>query len=107
MFRESSFDPASRIRRGLLFQKFGTAGWEQVRVETHPASHTDVQQRMLNNGMRISKELSVYIECFELLRKPRRGEGMRIVSMVSFRAGDIGFFDQVTRWTVGRPHHAS
>src|SRR6478672_2266139 len=42
MFREDSFDPVSKIRRGRLFQKLGTAGWEDTRVEAHPAINSDL-----------------------------------------------------------------
>lgn len=77
MFRESSFDPVSRVRRGLIFQKLGNAGWESVVVEGHPASSTD-QHVIRATGPRLRKELSVYLECSDLLNKPRKGEGMRL-----------------------------
>lgn len=77
MFRESSFDPVSRVRRGLLFQKMGNVGWESTWVEGHPASSTD--QRIINNeGPRLRKELSIYSECSDLLNRHRNGEGMRL-----------------------------
>lgn len=77
MFRESSFDPVSRVRRGLLFQKMGNAGWESVVVEGHPASSTD-QHMIRDVGPRLRKELSVYMECSNLLNTHRKGEGMRL-----------------------------
>lgn len=77
MFRESSFDPVSRVRRGLLFQKLGNSGWESKWVEGHPASSTD-QRIISNQGPRLQKDLSVYSECATLLSKHRNGEGMRL-----------------------------
>lgn len=74
MFRESSFDPVSRVRRGLLFQKMGDSGWQSTWVEGHPASSTD--QRIISaTGPRLMKELSIYSECSNLLNMPRKGEG--------------------------------
>ena len=90
MFRESSFDPVSQIRRGLLFQKFGNAGWESVEVEGHPASSTD-QHVIRDTGPRLRKELSVYLECTDLLNKDRKGEGMRLA---------IGSRDGYSMWKI-------
>jgi hypothetical protein len=90
MFRESSFDPVSRVRRGLLFQKMGNAGWESTWVEGHPASSTD--QRVISvEGPRLRKELSVYSECSNLLNMPRKGEGMRLA---------IGARDGYSLWKI-------
>ena len=90
MFRESSFDPVSRVRRGLLFQKIGNMGWEATWVEGHPASSTD--QRIISvEGPRLRKELSVYSECSTLLNTPRKGEGMRLA---------IGSRDGYSLWKI-------
>jgi hypothetical protein len=77
VFREDSFDPVSKIRRGRLFQKHGNQGWEDMKVEVHPAIRTD-EVPARNNGGRLRKELSVFIECTELLQLPNRGEGARL-----------------------------
>lgn len=77
MFVDQSFDAASRIRRGRLFQKFGNVGWESVCVEAHPALSSDMLNIANNNG-RVHKELSMFAECTELLQKPNRGEGMQL-----------------------------
>lgn len=90
MFRESSFDPVSRVRRGLLFQKFGSAGWESVVVEGHPASSTD-QHVIRAMGPRLRKELSVYLECSTLLNTHRKGEGLRLA---------IGSRDGYSLWKI-------
>jgi len=77
MFVDQSFDPASRVRRGRLFQSFGNAGWETVHVEAHPAHSSDVN-RIANGVGRTGKELSVFMECTSLLQKRNRGEGMQL-----------------------------
>jgi len=90
MFRESSFDPVSRVRRGLLFQKMGDSGWETAWVEGHPASSTD-QRIISTTGPRLQKELSVYSECSSLLYKHRKGEGMQLA---------IGSRDGYSLWKI-------
>ena len=77
MFVEASFDPVSRIRRGRIFQNFGNVSWERVLVEPHPALSSDIK-KAAEQGGRISKELSVYIECTDLLRHPAKGEGLQL-----------------------------
>lgn len=77
MYVDSSFDPASRIRRGRLFQKYDNLGWEIVQVEAHPAINSDLL-KAANNGGRVPKELSLFIECTDLLQKPNQGQGMQL-----------------------------
>lgn len=77
IFVETSFDFGARIRRGRLFQNFGTVDRETVQVEAHPAVHSDLI-KAANNGWRVSKNLTVYIDCTELLGRPNSGEGMRM-----------------------------
>jgi hypothetical protein len=81
MFREDSFDPVSRIRRGRVFQKFGSQGWESIKVEAHPAIRSDIQ--LVTHDGKVRKDLSVYIECTDLLNKANKGEGMRLAIGVS------------------------
>ncbi|WP_423680469.1 hypothetical protein [Undibacterium sp. WLHG33] len=76
MFREDSFDPVSRVRRGRLFQKFGNSGWENTQVEVHPALSSDM--RSVGSSGRVNKTLGLFIECTELLSKPNKGEGARL-----------------------------
>jgi hypothetical protein len=75
MFVDALFDPTTRIRRGRLFQNFGGISWEAVPVEAHPAISSDLHR--IGNGP-IRKELSVFIECTELLLKHNRGEGLQL-----------------------------
>lgn len=90
MFREDFFDPVSRIRRGRLFQKHGNQGWEPAQVEAHPAVHSDTRRVGGGNGA-LKKELSVYIECTDLLSKERKGQGMQLA---------IGVFDAHSLWRI-------
>ncbi|RJF91758.1 hypothetical protein [Noviherbaspirillum saxi] len=77
MFREDSYDPVSRIRRGRLFEKHGNSGWEPVTVDPHPAIGSD--QHFAQKGQfRLSKDLSVFIEFTALLQQPNRGEGLSL-----------------------------
>lgn len=76
-FIDGGFDPGSRVRRGRLFQKFGNSGWEMTQVEAHPAINSDLL-KAANNGGRVGKELSLFIECTDLLQKPNRGEGLQL-----------------------------
>lgn len=77
IFVETSFDFGTRIRRGRLYQNFGNVSRETVQVEAHPAVHSDLI-KAANNGWRVPKELTVYIEGTDLLLQRSRGEGMRI-----------------------------
>ncbi|SEH40998.1 hypothetical protein SAMN05192544_1001292 [Paraburkholderia hospita] len=76
IFREDSFDPVSRVRRGRLFQSFTKNNRELVLVEAHSNSLSD-SRRSRSDG-RVPKELNVFIHCTELLGRPNRGEGLQL-----------------------------
>jgi hypothetical protein len=76
VFREDSFDPVSRVRRGRLFQTFSSASWEWVTVDAHPFSSSDFGQNRSDG--RVRKELCVFIHCTELVSRPQRGEGLQL-----------------------------
>ncbi|WP_244195995.1 hypothetical protein [Paraburkholderia susongensis] len=76
IFREDSFDPVSRVRRGRLFQSFTKTNRELVFVEAHPNSLSD-SRRSRSDG-RVHKELNVFIHCTELLGRPNRAEGLQL-----------------------------
>lgn len=90
IFVETSFDFNARIRRGRLYQNFGNVSREIVQVEAHPAVHSDVI-KAANNGWRVSKNLTVYIECTQLLSRPNGGEGLRIM---------LGQADAASTWKI-------
>lgn len=73
MFREDSFDPVTRIRRGRLYQAEGTQPSARP-VLPHP--YDDPMRRAVGGpDYRQTKTLYVYTTCWELLNKPRKGEG--------------------------------
>lgn len=77
IFVETSFDFGTRVRRGRLYQNFSNVSRETVQVEAHPAVHSDLI-KAANNGWRVSKELTVYIEGTDLLLRRNKGEGLKI-----------------------------
>jgi hypothetical protein len=76
IFREDSFDPVSRVRRGRLFQSFGQTNRASVLVEAHPNLLSDSWRR--TGDGRVQKDLNVFIHCTELLGRPNRGEGLQL-----------------------------
>lgn len=74
VFREDSFDPVSRTRRGRLYQSHGNAQPQSVRVAPHPYDFagrwpgTDPERYL-------QKSLFVYSQCSQLLNLPKRGLG--------------------------------
>jgi hypothetical protein len=90
IFVETSFDFSARIRRGRLYQNFGNASRETVQVEAHPAVHSDLI-KAANNAWRVSKNLTVYIECTELLGRPNSGEGLKVM---------LGQADAASTWKI-------
>jgi hypothetical protein len=90
VFVETSFDFSSRIRRGRLYQNFSGVNRESVLVEAHPAVHSDLI-KVANNNWRVSKELTVYMECTELLNRRHYGEGLRLM---------LGQSNAVSSWKI-------
>lgn len=76
IFREDSFDPVSRVRRGRLFQSFEKANRVSYFVEAHPNLLSDSRRRTEDG--RVQKELNVFIHCTELLGHANRGEGLQL-----------------------------
>jgi hypothetical protein len=78
IFVETSFDFGTRVRRGRLYQNFGNVSREMIQVEAHPAVHSDLI-KAANNNWKVAKELTVFIECTDLLRHHNKGEGLRMI----------------------------
>jgi len=76
VFREDSFDPVSRVRRGRVFQSFTGNSRESVFVDAHPFLPSDLN-RGSGNG-RLQKEMTVFIHCTQLVSRPDRGEGLQL-----------------------------
>lgn len=90
IFVETSFDFSARIRRGKLYQNFGNVSREEMRVEAHPAVHSDLI-KAANNGWRVLKSLTVYTECTQLLSRHNKGEGLRLM---------LGLSDAASSWKI-------
>lgn len=78
IFVETSFDFNARIRRGRLYQNFGHSNRVPVQVEAHPAVQSDLI-KAANSVWRLLKELTVYIECTDLLNKDNGGVGLQLM----------------------------
>ncbi len=77
VFREDSFDPVSRLRRGFLYQPYeGQSQPSKQRVAPHPFE--DPTMRSVGAGGQVAKMLYAYSACHTLLKKPNRGQGMTL-----------------------------
>lgn len=76
VFREDSFDPVSRVRRGRVFQHFTGSSRESVFVDAHPFLPSDLGRG--SGGGRLQKEMTVFIHCTQLVSRPGRGEGLQL-----------------------------
>lgn len=77
LFREDSFDPVSRTRRGRLYEpQPGQAQPNQLRVGPHP--YEDPMMRQVGTGGRVAKTLFTFTACHPLLNLPSQGQGMTI-----------------------------
>lgn len=74
VFREASFDPVTRIRRGLLFEPFPGGQPNTVLTRGHPADQFAIPMR----GESMTKQLYHFWPCQTLLNKPRAGHGMEL-----------------------------
>lgn len=72
VFREDSFDPVTRTRRGRVYQAMVGAPYpnHNCRVLPHPAENTG-----FGTDGRIARPLHIYIACATLLDMPERGRG--------------------------------
>lgn len=77
IFREDSFDPVTRTRRGRLYEpQPGQGQPSQQRVGPHP--YEDPMMRQVGAGGRVTKPLFTFTACQSLLNLPRRGQGMTL-----------------------------
>lgn len=75
MFREDSFDPVTRTRRGRLYQSMQGATHQQVRVRPHPNEHLT---GVASLDGRTSRSLYVYAACASLFELPNKGDGLKL-----------------------------
>jgi hypothetical protein len=74
MFREDSFDPVTRTRRGRLYERIeGSQPWPRQAVVAHP--YDDPNAPLVGATGRRSRDLWMYKAAVSLLSEPRRGAG--------------------------------
>jgi len=74
VFREDSFDPVSRTRRGRLYQPYMNSQPHSVRVSPHPYDFAG-RWPGANPEQNFQKTLHVYTQCSQLLNMPAKGMG--------------------------------
>lgn len=74
MFREDSFDPVTRTRRGRLYGKKEGTQPELFTVSRHPYDRLDAHSISVARR----KTMYVYTSCVELLDKPNNGQGLTL-----------------------------
>lgn len=90
VFREDTFDPLTRIRRGRLYNPpVGTAQPQMWRVQPHPAYNE--QRQADHNGGYLEKSLLSYVPYTELAQKSRGGMGTTVL---------LGEGGAISAWTV-------
>lgn len=77
LFREDSFDPVTRTRRGRLYEpQPGQAQPMHQRVGPHP--YEDPMMRQVGAGGRVAKTLYTFSACNPLLNMQNQGQGMTL-----------------------------
>lgn len=90
VFREDSFDPVTRVRRGRLYD--GTRKQpDDWRVRPHPALGGEEERRSHRNGGEISVSLESFDAYQGFAEKPNRGRGLNIA---------LGTSDAVSAWRI-------
>jgi len=73
VFREDSFDPVTRVRRGRLYETMGNAQPQYLPVSAHPLDHDAA--RAIAASRQLTKSLYAYQPCQTLVLRPDRGLG--------------------------------
>lgn len=89
VFREDTFDPLTRIRRGRLYKPNPESNPSSWRVQPHPAY--DEGRAARDNGGYLNKTLLTYIPYHELSGRPGGGIGTTIL---------LGAGNAATPWTI-------
>lgn len=77
LFREDSFDPVTRTRRGRLYEPHpGQTQPNHQLVGPHP--YEDPLMRQVGAGGRVAKRLYTFTACHPLLNQPNQGQGMTL-----------------------------
>lgn len=77
VFREDSFDPVTRTRRGRLYEPQPGVGQPSTQHVT-PNPYEDPMMRQAGRGGRAAKQLYTYTACHPLLNMANQGQGMVI-----------------------------
>lgn len=77
LFREDSFDPVTRIRRGRLYQAYGNCQPSAMMIPRHDSS--DVIGAMSHPSTHRSVDMYRYIACDALLTVKQQGRGLPLV----------------------------
>jgi hypothetical protein len=77
VFREDSFDPVTRTRRGRLYEPDSETGQpNQQRVGPHP--YEDPLMRAVGREGRVVKSMNTFVACNSLLLLPAQGQGLTL-----------------------------
>lgn len=77
IFREDSFDPVTRIRRGRLYEPLvGQSQPNEQRVQSHP--YENFVNYQVGIGGQVLKWMNTFSECNSLLLMPNQGQGMAL-----------------------------
>ncbi|MHC2462492.1 hypothetical protein [Bradyrhizobium embrapense] len=88
IFREDTFDPVTRTRRGRLFQPEGA---QPAQYKVLPDPYEDPHGRTVGAQGRTTKNLYGYKACVSLLQEPHRGLGLKIA---------LGVRDASSAWRI-------
>jgi hypothetical protein len=75
VFREDTFDPVTRTRRGRLYEAEST---QPAAYRVLPDPYEDPFGRSVGAGGRTSRTLYAYKACASLLQEPQRGMGLKL-----------------------------
>ena len=73
VFREDSFDPVTRIRRGRLYESYQGSQPQTFPVSAHPLDHNAVRE--IAAGRNLKKSLFTYWPCQTMVARVDRGFG--------------------------------
>lgn len=73
VFREVSFDPVTRIRRGCLYESYRETQPHTWPVSAHPLDHDDM--RVLAASRQLTKSMYTYWPCQSMVARADRGLG--------------------------------
>lgn len=76
VFREDSFDPVTRVRRGRLYESHTGSQPQDWPVNAHPMDHDAVREIAASRQLR--KRLFTYWPCQTMTARPDRGHGVLV-----------------------------